>query len=74
MLGASIDRASLFRDYVGSPQLSSSLSQQDYENEVPFLLNSADYYRAGLARRMSLTPNFGPYMPYDELTSQMEPL
>ncbi|KAJ9077281.1 hypothetical protein DSO57_1018233 [Entomophthora muscae] len=75
MFGAPIDRSSLFRDYSGSPQFGSSLGQQDYDSDVPFLLNPTDYYRAGFARRMSLTPNFGPYAaPYDDLASQMETL
>lgn len=69
-----MDRTSRFRDYLGSPQLSSSFSQPDYEKEAPFLFNSTEYYRPGFARRMSLTPNFGPYAPYEELTSQLETL
>ncbi|KAI9292635.1 hypothetical protein K502DRAFT_71078 [Neoconidiobolus thromboides FSU 785] len=73
MFGAPIDRSPLYRDYVGSPQLSGSLNQE-YENEPPFALNPNEYYRVSLARRMSLTPNFGPYNPYDDLNAQMETL
>lgn len=74
MFGIPVDRSPMFRGYVGSPHSNSSFIQPGSESEASFKFNPGDYYRAGFARRMSLTPNFGPFAPLDDLTAQMETL
>lgn len=74
MFGIPVDRSPMFRGYVGSPHSNSSYIQPGSESEASFKFNPGDYYRAGFARRMSLTPNFGPFAPLDDLTAQMETL